>query len=82
MTEENFDDFGFSFADDVTEEHETVKKEVEEIQKRMDKMHSVFNKFLDNLAKNPEQKTIVWPNRLDKINEFKILLTKIKKGEE
>ena len=78
----DFDDFGFTFADDVVEENANVKQDNENIKERMERMYAIFNKFLDNLSKNPENSTIVWPNRIEKIQEFKEILRKIKEGEQ
>lgn len=77
----DMDDFGFSFADDIVEENNTVKQDNEEIKERMDKMYNIFIKFLDNLSKNPDNQTIVWPNRIEKIKEFKEILKNIKEGK-
>lgn len=77
----DFEDMGFSFGDDLSEENKLVKQSSEETQNRLDKMFTIVNAFLDNMAKNPEQKTLVWPNRAEKISEFKELLSKIKEGE-
>jgi predicted enzyme involved in methoxymalonyl-ACP biosynthesis len=86
---DNFDDdFGFSTID--TEELvsynqpllDSTLAEVEDLKSRLTKMHSAINKLLTNLSKNPEQELIKWPNRLQKINEFKLKLDRIRKGEE
>ena len=86
---DNFDDdFGFSTID--TEELvsynqpqlDSVLAEAEDLKSRLTKMHSAINKLLTNLSKNPEQELIKWPNRLQKINEFKLKLDRIRKGEE
>lgn len=85
MSKENFvidfEDMGFSFADDIVEENEKTKQSTKETQERLDKLFSTVNAFLDNMAKNPDQKTLVWPNRAEKIAEFKQMLLKIKEGE-
>lgn len=90
MTEKNkkepsiidFEDFGFTFADDVVEENDKIKQNSEDLEKRLENMYNIFIKFLDNLSKNPDQPTIVWPNRIQKINEFKAVLKNIKEGKE
>ena len=86
---ENFDDdFGFSTVDTVEvqgynqPEIDSLKLENEDLNRRLDKMQVAINKLLINLSKNPEQELIKWPNRLDKINEFKQKLDRIRKGEE
>ena len=86
---DNFEeDFGFSTVD--TEEIQGynqpeidfLKSEVQERDLRLTKMYAAINKLLVNLSKNPEQELIKWPNRLEKINEFKQKLDRIRKGEE
>lgn len=86
---ENFaDDFGFSTVDTVEiqgynqPEIDSLKLENEDLNLRLDKMQVAINKLLTNLSKNPEQELIKWPNRLEKINEFKQKLDRIRKGEE
>lgn len=86
---DNFeDDFGFSTVDTVEiqgynqPEIDSLKFENEDLNRRLDKMQVAINKLLTNLSKNPEQELIKWPNRLEKINEFKQKLDRIRKGEE
>lgn len=86
---ENFEnDFGFSTVDTVEIqgynqlEIDSLKLENEDLNRRLDKMQVAINKLLANLSKNPEQELIKWPNRLQKITEFKQKLDRIRKGEE
>lgn len=92
MVEDHIDtfdnDFGFSTVDTVEflgynqSEIDSLKLENEDLVRRLDKMQVAINKLLINLSKNPEQELIKWPNRLQKINEFKQKLDRIRKGEE
>lgn len=84
----DFDDFGFSFSDDTSgevnaakEDIATLNSEIDTLNGRIEQLHSVFIQFLDNLSKNPEQASIVWPNRVEKIKDFKEVITKIKEGK-
>lgn len=84
-------DFGFSFVD---EDYEEVKEasnklqseytftieQVEDLQQRVDLLYRSILPFLDNLCKNPEKSTIHWPNRVDKIEQFKKKLKQIAEG--
>ncbi len=86
---ENFEnDFGFSTVDTAEiqgynqSEIDSLKLENEDLNRRLDKMQVAINKLLTNLSKNPEQELIKWPNRLQKITEFKQKLDRIRKGEE
>lgn len=81
------EDFGFSTIDTEEilgyneSEVEDLRSQVEDLQTRLDKMSKAINRLLMNLSKNPEQELIKWPNRLEKINEFKLKLDRIRKGE-
>jgi translation initiation factor RLI1 len=82
------EDFGFSTVD--TEEIQGynqpeidfLKSEVEERDLRLTKMQFAINKLLENLSKNPQQELIKWPNRVQKIEEFRLKLNRIRTGEE
>lgn len=71
-------DFGFSTvsADDIP--NEKLGTEVDQLQAQLAeakaKTNAVINAvmpLLNNLAKNPENEYILWPNRVVKIDEFK-----------
>lgn len=82
------DDFGFSTVDtneitDYNEHHvNELTEQVADLTARLDRMYTSINKLLTNLSKNPEQELIKWPNRAQKIKEFKLKLNKIRTGEE
>ena len=59
--EEN-DDFGFSFAD--TNEMQSQAKD------KVQGLRDMIMPLLNNLMKNPEKDTIVWPDREKKIKAF------------
>lgn len=84
-------DFGFSFVEEeyedvkntktyLEQENTTSKEQVEELQSRIDLLYNSIEPFLDNLSKNPEKSTILWPNRVEKIQEFKTRLKDIAEG--
>lgn len=86
---DNFDDdFGFSIVDTGEirgynqPEIDSLKSESEELNLRLTKMYTAINKLLVNLSKNPEQELIKWPNRVQKIDEFRKKLDRIRTGEE
>ena len=82
-------DFGFSFADEEVEEVKenltsiirNDQQKIEELENRMHLLYSSIIPFLDNLCKNPEKSTIHWPNRVEKIQEYKIKLKQIVEGK-
>jgi hypothetical protein len=56
------DDFGFTFSD--TTEIQT------QAQDKVHGLRDMIMPLLNNLMKNPEKDTIVWPGREKKIKEF------------
>lgn len=88
--EEEFD-FGFSFVDEDYEEvkevshklqqdHQTKLEELKDLENRLDTLYKSILPFLDNLCKNPEKSTIHWPNRVEKIQQYKKKLQQIVEG--
>lgn len=49
-------------------------------QERLDKLYNSILPLLTNLKKNPEKEYILWPNRVEKIEEFEKMLYSIYKG--
>lgn len=85
-------DFGFSFVDEdyeevketqikLVEENTATKEQIEDLQQRVELLYNSILPFLNNLCKNPEKTTILWPNRVEKINQYKDQLDRIAKGE-
>jgi len=82
-------DFGFSFID---EEIESIKEDnkklgeeagtAKDLEERIERLYDSILPFLDNLCKNPEKSTIYWPNRVDKIQEYKKKLKSIAEGTD
>lgn len=78
-------DFGFTAVDES--ELEAVQalgataKEVESkattTQDKLDKLYNAIVPLLNNLKKNPEKEYILWPNRLEKVEEFETHLQNI-----
>lgn len=84
-------DFGFSFVDEDYEEVKEVntklnkeyadsQEKIDDLQRRLNILHSSIIPFLDNLCKNPEKSTILWPNRVEKIQAYKKKLQQIVEG--
>ena len=84
MSDDIFD-FGFTVVDES--ELEAVKKtqdtanDAEQLatstQDKLDKLYNAITPLLNNLKKNPEKEYILWPNRVDKVEEFENHLRKI-----
>ena len=77
----DFFDFGFTAVDESELETVQVQKNVAtSIEERLDGLYNAVIPLLNNLKKNPEKEYILWPNRLDKVEEFETFITKIYKG--
>ena len=57
----------------ATNRLETIKS----VQAKLDKLYNAITPLLNNLKKNPEKEYILWPNRVDKVEEFEDHLRKI-----
>ena len=78
-------DFGFTAMDaDELEVVQTTKEEVVvaskealTVQQKCDSLYNMIQPLLNNLQKNPEKEYILWPNRVEKIEQFEDLITEI-----
>lgn len=78
-------DFGFTAVDEteleaVQQASATVQQttsNVEHLQAKVDKLYNAITPLLNNLKQNPEKEYILWPNRLDKVEQFEDHLQKI-----
>jgi hypothetical protein len=77
-------DFGFTAVDEseleAFQQLENVSEAADETQTRLDNLYNAIQPLLTNLKKNPEKEYILWPNRLDKIEEFEDYIQNIYKG--
>ena len=80
-------DFGFTavtedeldVVKDVTKKAESLGANALNTQDRLDKLYNAITPLLNNLIKNPEKEYILWPNRLEKVEQFEDLIQKIYK---
>jgi hypothetical protein len=87
MSDELFD-FGFTIVDEdelevvqqATAKVETVSTSAQSTQDRLDKLYNAVQPLLNNLKQNPEKEYILWPDRLDKIEQFENHIQNIYKG--
>ena len=87
MSDDLFD-FGFTAVDES--ELQAVKDEKKAVgdvevtarstQDKLDKLYNAVIPLLNNLKKNPEKDYILWPNRIDKVEEFESYLLNIYKS--
>lgn len=73
LRNEDFD-FGFSVID---ESELKVVQDAKASVDKVDMLYSAILPLLDNLAKNPDKDYIYWPDRISKIEDFKLKLKKI-----
>lgn len=83
---DDFFDFGFTaVTEEELESVQTLQKTAVEAEEYEDRLHSLYNAIqplLNNLRKDPEKEYILWPNRLERVEEFSDYLDKIYKGEK
>lgn len=87
MSDELFD-FGFTIVDEdeleAVQDAQTAANEnsttVSELEKRLDNLFNAIQPLLNNLKQNPQKDYILWPNRLEKIEQFEDHIQKIYKG--
>lgn len=78
-------DFGFTAVDeDELEAVQSVKSvasdasaEAKDLEDKLNKLYNAILPLLSNLKKNPDKEYILWPNRVDKIEQFEDLISKI-----
>ena len=78
-------DFGFTAVDeaelDAVQEARTVANEqsstVGELEDKLDKLYNAIIPLLSNLKLNPEKDYIYWPNRVEKVEAFEDMISKI-----
>lgn len=81
-------DFGFTAVDEneleavqqATQQATQVASTAQTTQQRLDNLYNAVMPLLTNLKKNPEKEYILWPNRLEKVEQFETHLQKIYTG--
>ena len=85
---DDFFDFGFTAVDEdeleavqkINKKAEASKTEASSAQQKLDKLYNAITPLLNNLKKNPEKEYILWPNRLEKVEQFEDHIQKIYKN--
>ena len=85
MSGDDFFDFGFTAVDEselkavqeVSKKAETLGANALNTQEKLDKLYNAIQPLLANLKKNPEKEYILWPNRIEKVDQFEDYLRKI-----
>lgn len=84
MLDDDFD-FGFTAVDeselqavqDAQKAAGDVEVQATTTQEKLDKLYNAIQPLLLNLKKNPEKEYILWPNRIEKVDQFEDMLRKI-----
>lgn len=83
MSNELFD-FGFTVVDEseleAFQQLEATTEIADDAQERLDNLYNAIQPLLTNLKMNPEKEYILWPNRLEKIEQFETFIQNIYKG--
>ena len=80
-------DFGYTAVDEseleavqqATTKAESTSSKVEETEEKLNKLYNAILPLLTNLKKNPEKEYILWPNRVEKVEQFEDLISAIVK---
>jgi hypothetical protein len=78
-------DFGFTAVDEneleavqkAATQAETLGASALNTQEKIDKLYNAIIPLLTNLKKNPEKEYILWPNRLEKVEQFEDYIQQI-----
>lgn len=82
---DDFFDFGFTAVDEselkavqeATRQNESIATTATVTQEKLDKLYNAIVPLLNNLKKNPEKEYILWPNRIEKVEQFETHLLNI-----
>lgn len=75
-------DFGFTtLSEDELEISKDTDAKIHDLESRLDQLYNSIIPLINNLQKNPEKDYIFWPNRQDKITEYKDKIFNIWKGK-
>ena len=85
---DDFFDFGFTAVDEselkavqeVSKKAESLGADALNTQEKLDSLYNAITPLLNNLKKNPEKEYILWPNRIDKVEQIEAHLLKIYKS--
>ena len=81
-------DFGFTAVDETElnsyQQAEAKVEDAEEaasaVSEKIDNLYNAIQPLLNNLKANPEKEYILWPNRLEKVEQFEEFLYDIYKS--
>ena len=85
MSDDDIFDFGFTAVDETelkaVQQTQALAQDAEQAalgnQEKLDKLYNAITPLLNNLKQNPEKEYILWPNRIEKVDQFEDYLRKI-----
>lgn len=86
MADINLDfDFGFTAVDEneleavqkVTTQASDTSASLQEAEEKLNKLYNAILPLLSNLKMNPEKEYILWPNRVEKVEQFEDMISEI-----
>lgn len=88
MNDSDLWDWGFTAVDEdeleaVQQSQQVVQQSnqtLEQLEQKVNRLYNAITPLLANLKKDPEKSYILWPNRLEKIEQFEDHLNKILRG--
>ena len=88
MSDDDIFDFGFTAVDETelkaVQQTQALAQDAEQAalgnQEKLDKLYNAIQPLLANLKKNPEKDYILWPNRIEQVDQFEDYLRKIYKS--
>ena len=78
-------DFGFTAVDEseleavqkTTTKLKTTSSKAEDLEEKLNKLYNAILPLLSNLKMNPEKEYILWPNRVEKVEQFEDMISEI-----
>ena len=78
-------DFGFTAVDEseleavqkTTTKLQTTSSKAEDLEEKLNKLYNAILPLLSNLKMNPEKEYIIWPNRVEKLEQFEDMISEI-----
>ena len=85
MEIDTFNDFGFTTVDETElatfkeaiTEIESKGEDIENLKDKLNKLYKAIQPLLNNLKANPAKEYILWPDRLEKVEQFEDYLKTI-----
>jgi len=85
MELDTLNDFGFTAIDETElstyksaiSQIEEKGEDIEKLEEKLNKLYGAIQPLLNNLKANPSKEYILWPDRLERVEQFEDYLRKI-----